>query len=49
MPELSSNILFYPKGHSLASPYGPIRVRVNEKADENTAEDIAADMNGVTF
>jgi hypothetical protein len=41
---LSSNIIFYPKGDTITSPYGVIRVRVNDKVDENTAADLAADM-----
>jgi hypothetical protein len=43
---LKSNIIFYAKGHDLHSAYGVIRVRVNKKADENTGEDLTADMEG---
>lgn len=43
---LRSNIIFYPKGHDLHTAYGIIRVRVNKKRDENTAQDLAADMEG---
>jgi hypothetical protein len=43
---LKSNIILYPKGHDLHTAYGIIRVRVNKKRDENTAEALAADMEG---
>lgn len=43
---LKANIIFYPKGHDLTLPDGIIRVRVNKKMDENTAEDLATDMEG---
>ena len=41
---LRSNIIFFPRGHNLHTAYGIIRVRVNKKKDENTAQDLAADM-----
>jgi hypothetical protein len=40
------NIVFYPKGREWNSPGPSIRVRVNDKTDENTAEDLANDMEG---
>jgi hypothetical protein len=43
---LKSNIIFYPEGHKMTTAYGMIRVRVNKKRDEDTAADLAADMEG---
>jgi hypothetical protein len=43
---LKMNILFYSKGPLPSNLEGIIRVRVNKKTDENTAEDLAMDMEG---
>jgi len=40
------NIIFYPIGQAWNSPDAVIRVRINEKVDENTAEDLSFDMEG---
>jgi hypothetical protein len=42
--KLRSNIIFYPKEHDMTTAYGVIRVRVNDKKDEDTGADLAADM-----
>jgi hypothetical protein len=41
----SADIIFTRPGQDSTSPYGIIRVCVNDKVDENTAEDLAYDMN----
>jgi hypothetical protein len=43
---LKSNIIFYPKGHDMTTAYGVIRVRVNNKKDEDMGATLAADMEG---
>jgi len=43
---LKANVLFYPKGRDKTTAYGMIRVRVNKKRNEDTAADLAADMEG---
>ena len=40
------NILIYPRGHELPDLDGVIRISVNKKEDENTEQDLAADMAG---
>ncbi len=40
----SANIIFCRPGQDSTSPYGIIRVCVNDKVDENTAADLAYDM-----
>jgi hypothetical protein len=42
--ELSSNIVFYQNIAQLKDADGVIRIRVNEKVDENTKEDLEYDM-----
>ena len=42
----AANILFYRRGESHGSAKALIRVRVGNKTDENTAEDLAYDMKG---
>ncbi len=42
--DYAANIIFTRPGQDSTSPYGIIRVCVNDKVDENTAEDLAYDM-----
>jgi hypothetical protein len=43
---LHANIAFYRSGETLNSAAALIRIRVNDKADDDTAEDLKADMEG---
>jgi hypothetical protein len=43
---LKSNIIFYQKGHDMTTAYGVIRVRINNKKNEDTGADLAVDMEG---
>jgi len=43
---LSSNVVFYRRGESADAAIALVRVRVNDKTDENIAADLQADMDG---
>ena len=44
--EYQVNVLFYPQSQNWKTASGLIRVRVGDKTDEKTEEDLAADMDG---